>query len=172
MKIAGVSFLTIVLMSLLMVNCAPGEGDSSEDITSVGRDGWLSGTTDEKFETVTNHFGGFARAMMEVNYRYVELFWAGEDENWDYAAYQLEEMEEALEDGFQRRPGRKASGEHFMEVVMPEMVSAIQSEDKRVFDEAFELFTLQCNSCHAMEDAAYIHVNKPEKRHTNIGLRR
>ncbi len=154
------------ILALFIWQCAP-----ADPSTSVGRDGWLSGTTDEKFETVTDHFGGFARAMLEIQYRYVEMFWAGEDENWDYAAYQLEEMEEALEDGLQRRPARAQSAQHFMNVVIPEMEEAIASRNKENFDQAFELFTLQCNSCHAMEQVAFIQVGPPEKRLGSVRLR-
>nr|MBS0038381.1 hypothetical protein [Saprospiraceae bacterium] len=161
MKIIAVT----ALLALLIIQCAP-----SDPETSVGKEGWLSGTSDQKFETITTHIGGFARAMTEVSYRYNQLYWAGEDENWDYAAYQLEEMEEALQDGFQRRPLRAASGEHFMEVVMPEMENAISSRDKSNFDNAFELFTAQCNNCHALEEVSFIQVNKPINRNSNIGL--
>jgi len=35
--------------------------------------------------------------MMEVGYRYQELYWAIKDSNWAYADHQLHEMEETLE---------------------------------------------------------------------------
>lgn len=159
------SIITL-LLALFIWQCAP-----ADPSTSVGRDGWLSGTTDEKFETVTNHIGGFARAMVEVQYRYMEMYWAGEDENWDYAAYQLEEMEEALEDGLERRPARAQSAQHFMNVVIPDMEKAIESRNKENFDQAFELFTLQCNSCHAMEQVPFITVRPPELRVGSVRLR-
>ncbi|TVR82701.1 MAG: hypothetical protein EA409_04660 [Saprospirales bacterium] len=152
--------LAIGFMATLLIYCAP----AADESTSAGRDGWLSGTTDEKFETITEHLGGFGKAMLEVNLRYIEMFWAGEDENWDYAAYQLEELEEAIEDGLQRRPARASSAEHFVTVVIPEMEAAIETRNKDNFDRAFELFTTQCNSCHAMENVAFIRIQPPKVR--------
>lgn len=154
-------------MATLLIYCAP----AAEEHTSVGRDGWLSGTSDKKFETITGQLGGFARAMLEVNLRYIEMYWAGEDENWDYAAYQLEELEEAIEDGLQRRPARAASAEHFMNVVIPEMEAAIEARDKEKFDRAFELFTTQCNSCHAMEEVSFIRIQPPKVRTGSVFFR-
>jgi mono/diheme cytochrome c family protein len=161
-------FILVLLTSVLLIYCA---APAEDPVTSVGSDGWLSGTTDEKFEEVTEHLGGFSRAMMEVNYRYSELYWAGEDENWEYAFYQLEHIEEAIEDGLKRRPARANSAEHFMNVVIPEMEEAIGSDDKENFDRAFELFTTQCNTCHAMEQVAFIQVVKPEVRTGSVRLR-
>ncbi|TVR87625.1 MAG: hypothetical protein EA411_07095 [Saprospirales bacterium] len=160
--------LLVVFSSLLLIYCA---GPVEERSTSVGSDGWLRGVTDEKFEIVAGQFGGFARSMMDVHHRYVEMYWAGEDENWQYAEYQLDEMRKSIEDGFERRPARAASGQHFMDVVIPEMANAIAEEDKQIFDEAFELMTLQCNSCHAMEQVAFIQIHKPEVR-TGAVMRR
>ena len=51
---------------------------------------WIKGNEQEKLETIENQFRGFDMAMVETGYRYQELYWAGQDENWEYADYQLE----------------------------------------------------------------------------------
>ena len=51
---------------------------------------WLQGTTDERFEIVTRHLRGLDMAMIEIGYRYQELYRAGQSENWDYATYQVD----------------------------------------------------------------------------------
>jgi hypothetical protein len=45
----------------------------------------LTGSDEDKFDHVARQLRGFDMAMMEVGYRYTELFWAGQDKNWDYA---------------------------------------------------------------------------------------
>lgn len=46
---------------------------------------WIKGNEQEKLETIENQFRGFDMAMVETGYRYQELYWAGQDENWEYA---------------------------------------------------------------------------------------
>src|SRR5699024_9194715 len=98
---------------------------------------WIKGTEQEKLETIENQFRSFDMAMVEVAYRYQELYWAGQDENWEYADYQLEHIEEAMEAGFVRRPSRERAAEHFMTYTIVEMENAIESEDKDIFNEKF-----------------------------------
>ena len=42
--------------------------------------------------------------MVETGYRYQELYWAGQDENWEYADYQLEKIKIAIENGLDADP--------------------------------------------------------------------
>lgn len=155
------------LMAFLIIQC----GSIEEKPTSVGSEGWLSGTTDEKFEVVSEQLGGFGRAMAEVNRRYISMYWAGEDENWDYVDYQLEHLLEAMHEGFVRRPERKNSAQTFLNEVVPQVEEAIESKNKENFDIAFELLTTNCNSCHNKEDMSFIMVSKPENRVENIRLK-
>src|SRR5690606_13908388 len=125
---------------------------------------WLSGDTDAKFETVEDQFGGFGVTMWEMGYRYIELYWAGQDENWDYAEHQPHELEAALQRGMVRRPERAASARPFLDEVVPAMHTAIASRNPAQFREAFVTFTQSCNACHAMEDHGYITVAPPTFR--------
>ena len=54
---------------------------------------WIKGNEQKKLETIENQFRGFDMAMVETGYRYQELYWAGQDENWEYADYQLEKIQ-------------------------------------------------------------------------------
>lgn len=130
----------------------------------AGDGGWLTGDAQQKFGTLADQFGGFSQTMVEVAYRYSELYWSGEDENWDFAAYQIEHIEEAMEAGFQRRPERKASAEFFMNAGLPDVTGAVEQRDKAAFREAFQRLTDHCNACHAMEDVPFITVGIPTER--------
>ncbi|MGY6559970.1 MAG: hypothetical protein ACXIT9_11890 [Nitritalea sp.] len=147
---------------LLVASC--GNPSSEEKTSALGLDGWLSGTTEEKFEEVADQLQGFSTTMVEVSYRYSELYWAGMDENWEYAEHQLEHLEEAIELGLKRRPLRAASAEDFMEVTIPEMEALIAGEDKEAFLKGFQSFTSACNACHAKEGEAFIKIKTPEAR--------
>ncbi|HSI76694.1 MAG TPA: hypothetical protein VK957_12390 [Lunatimonas sp.] len=136
----------------------------TDTYSELGTEAWLKGNTDEKLEEVAHQLGGFSRTMVEVGYRYGELYWAGEDENWKYADHQLEHIMEAMEDGLKRRPVRAVSAVEFMEKTIPEMEEAIASEDKDSFLAGYKTFTAGCNACHAKEGEGFIVIQQPLTR--------
>ncbi len=125
---------------------------------------WAGETVQEAIQSIEKQIGGFDQTMMETNYRYNELYWAGVDENWGYAEYQLDEMLGSLEKGFIRRPERQASSAQFVDQAAPRLMRAIAAEDPDAFVESFNRFASSCNTCHAMEDVAFIQVIIPEVR--------
>ncbi|MCH7403384.1 hypothetical protein ACFOUP_14920 [Belliella kenyensis] len=135
-----------------------------EERTAVGSGGWLEGTTDEKFEEVAHQIGGFSKTMIEVSYRYSELYWAGMDENWGYADHQVEHLLEALEDGLKRRKERAPSAESFLKEAIPNIEEIIKKEDKEEFLKGFRALTSACNACHAKEGESFIVIKEPEVR--------
>lgn len=150
-----------ILFSLLILfSCSTNQ-------TETG-DSWLKGSPDEKFEEIAHQLGGFSRTMVEVGYRYSELYWSGMDENWKYADHQIEHIIEAMEDGLKRRPKRAESSQDFMEVAIPEMERIIEMEDKEMFLKGFQAFTSACNACHAKEGESFIMVAIPENRTSAI----
>ena len=135
-----------------------------EKSTNVGLDDWLEGTSEEKFEEVAHQLGGFSRTMVEVGYRYSELYWAGIDENWGYADHQIEHIIEAMEDGLKRRPVRVESAKDFMEETLPYMEELLENKDKEEFLKGFQVFTSACNACHAKEGESAIMIQIPLNR--------
>ncbi len=130
--------------------------------------GWLEGTTDEMLAMLADQFGGFDQTMIEVGYRYNEIYWAGQDENWEYALYQLDEMTGTLEAGFIRRPAREESADMFMNVSIPELQAALEEGDPDLFQRRFESFTSACNTCHLNEDVRFMYVKPLEQRQSPI----
>src|SRR5690606_15846238 len=84
-------------------------------------------------------FRGFDNAMVETGYRYQELYWAGQDENWEYADYQLEKIKIAIENGLERRPKRAKSAEHLLTSVLPEMKKLLQSRNTVISMKTFKI---------------------------------
>jgi hypothetical protein len=58
---------------LVAAGCAQGPSADTEN-RAVGPDGWLKGTTDERLDVVAEQLRGFDMAMVEVGYRFTELF--------------------------------------------------------------------------------------------------
>ncbi|AZA56486.1 hypothetical protein EG344_23610 [Chryseobacterium sp. G0162] len=129
---------------------------------------WIKGNEQKKLETIENQFRGFDMAMVETGYRYQELYWAGQDENWGYADYQLEKIQKAIENGLERRPKRAQSAQHFLTVTVPQMKEALKKKDTVVFNKNFQVITNSCVSCHAMEKVPFFTVKTPTERQSPI----
>jgi hypothetical protein len=151
--------LGLIIASLIFWACG-----GQQDQASSGPGGWLTGTQDEKFDEVANQLGGFSRTMVEVGYRYSELYWAGQDENWEYADHQLEHILEALEDGIKRRPARADNTNEFIETHLHEMEGLIIDGDQEAFLQGFKTLTAGCNACHSKEGESFIVIREPEVR--------
>jgi hypothetical protein len=129
-----------------------------------GTDGWLKGTDQEKFETIAKQLRGLDMAMVETGYRYSELYWAGQDGNWEYANYQLNKIKTAVENGLERRPKRAASAQNFLNTSIPGMRTAIEKKDTGAFNQEFRIFQSSCRACHVTEKVAFIHTPIPQTR--------
>lgn len=142
-------------------NPAPAAPSSS---SRGGDAAWLlEGSDDERFARVAKHLRGLDVAMVETGYRYGELFWAGHDRNWDYAAYQLGKIQTAIANGVERRPRRAASA-RMLDTSVDRVRDAIGRRDAAGFDAAFTALTEACNACHAAERVAFIEVRPPTLR--------
>lgn len=140
----------------------------TEKPTSVEGE-WIKGTEEEKIETIEEHFQGFGKAMWEVGYRYKELYVAGKNENWEYAEHHIEEMEEALKLGLERRPKHASAAVSFLNDALPKMAKAIEAKNQDIFFENYEQMRVSCNNCHKMRDHAFIHVTTPTDYYSAIG---
>ncbi len=157
MKYAILSFIILILFT-----CT----HQTDKETAQGN--WIKGTEAEQIKIIEKQFRGFDNAMVETGYRYRELYWAGQDENWEYADYQLDKIKIAIENGLERRPNRATSAEHFLNYVLPEMKKSVQSKDTVIFNKGFQTLTISCNSCHAMEKVPFFNVQFPSERQSPI----
>jgi hypothetical protein len=135
---------------------------------SEGTEWLLSGTTDERFARVARHLRGFDVAMAETGYRYGELYWAGQDKNWDYARYQAGKIRTAVANGVERRPKRAQSAQS-LEIGLTGVEQAITARDPALFGERFTALTAICNACHEAEKVPFIHVRPPSVRGSPAG---
>lgn len=123
----------------------------------------LEVANDERFIRVAQHLRGFDVAMVETGYRYTELYWAGQDRNWDYARYQIDKIRTAVRNGVERRPGRAQSAQ-MLEGVLPGVEDAVTARDPALFTERFTALTVTCNACHQLKRVPFVHVQPPSSR--------
>ncbi len=160
------AWMTAGLLAL-MIACEEQPGNEAHE-NPAHQGEWITGTEEEQTRIIEKQFRGFDNAMVETGYRYQELYWAGQDENWEYAAYQLEKIRLAIDNGLVRRPKRAKSAEHFLSFVLPEMQKAVGDRDTAAFREKFEMLTMNCNNCHKMENVPFFNVQTPSVRQSPI----
>jgi hypothetical protein len=132
------------------------------------KNSWIEGDSNERWAAMARHLRGLDVAMVEIGYRYGELYWAGADANWEYADYQLTKMSLTLENALVRRPKRRRSAEELFVPSLDKMKGAIAGKERRGFDEAFAGLTVACNSCHAAEGVKSFHVERSTDRPSPI----
>ena len=106
-------------------------------------------------------------AMVEVGYRYREFYWASRDQNWEYAAYQLDKIDlAAVANGVERRPLRSVSlSPHARERGHSSARGDRRSRLPRRLKAAIETLTATCNACRPQaERVPYIYVAPPDVR--------
>ena len=129
---------------------------------------WLPSGPEARWDAVAGHLRGLDVAMVEIGYRYGELYWGGLDQNWSYAGYQVRKIQLALQNALERRPKRRASTEATFLPVLNEMAEVVQERDATRFGETFERMTTACNACHAAEAVPSFHVILPTVRYSPI----
>ncbi|MFA9478145.1 hypothetical protein ACERK3_07520 [Phycisphaerales bacterium AB-hyl4] len=117
-RLAYVSMLTAMMGLPWLVGCdGNAEADNATDSAPTGESQtWLEGDSQSQLDQLAAQFGGFSAAMVEVGYRYNELYFAGDEANWPLAKYHVEKIRDAIEKGIERRPGRGASARPFLGV--------------------------------------------------------
>lgn len=103
---------------------------------------------------------------MTVQPRHLKIGLAGQQRNWTYAAYEVHELEEALERAAKVWPKWrdvdvagliKGSTENPIEV----LEQAIKAKDVARFDEAYGQLTAACNACHQSSKVGFIAIQVP-----------
>jgi hypothetical protein len=102
--------------------------------------------------------------MFEIGYRFTELYFAGQDGNWDYAKYHAEKIDLALRLALERRPKRDPSSQPFLNEALPDVMKAIAGQDRAAFTQAMERLRTSCMKCHTDEQVPHFTVEFPEHR--------
>jgi cytochrome c553 len=111
---------------------------------------------------------GLGEIMSLQQMRHAKLWFAGEAENWELAAYEVDEIGEGFDDVVRFHPTHKDSPVDPKDAV-PRMVNqpvadlraAIEKKDAAAFDAAYDELTAACNSCHKATNFGFNQVQRP-----------
>jgi hypothetical protein len=118
---------------------------------------WRSeGDAETRLENLVTLVPGASHWMMEMGERYRNLYWAAKLEQWEFAAYQAEEIEALVEQLALARPKRARSAGIFRKDVFPMLGQEIAKQQWSGFEAAFRHLNSACMACHAREDHGFI----------------
>ncbi len=100
--------------------------------------------------------------------RHAKLWFAGQEQNWQLARYELDELQEGFDDVVRFHPSHKDSPlpltllvPKIMTQPMDDLRAAITAHDNRSFVAAYDGLTAGCNSCHQATNFGFNVVKRP-----------
>ncbi len=109
---------------------------------------------------------GLGEFMTATQLRHAKLWIAGKQNNWDLAAYEIDEIKEGLEDAARLHPTFDGVpvAEMINTIINPrieELEKAVRAKSSTKFMVAFDELTSGCNSCHAGANKPFIRMQRP-----------
>jgi len=106
---------------------------------------------------------GFGDFMSSIQAHHLKLWFAGKNENWKLADFEVHELMEAVEDIQKYQAGRKES--EMIGIIIPPLDSiskAIKQRNSVLFESSYTLLTNTCNQCHSEVDFEFNVVKIPD----------
>ena len=106
---------------------------------------------------------GFGEFMSSVQVHHAKLWFAGQNQNWKLADFEIHEMMEAIENIQHYQTERKESKQISMiNPALDSVNAAIEKKDPALFKSSFIILTNTCNNCHHAVDFEFNVVKIPE----------
>ncbi|ADR33085.1 hypothetical protein Sulku_0418 [Sulfuricurvum kujiense DSM 16994] len=109
---------------------------------------------------------GLGDMMGAVQIRHAKLWFAGQNQNWKLATYELDEIKEGLEDAAVYHPIFKGKPIAKMMKIsiapaLDQVEESIKQKNSSQFIKAFETLSNACTSCHKNSGYGFIVIERP-----------
>jgi hypothetical protein len=106
---------------------------------------------------------GFGEFMSNIQVHHAKLWFAGENQNWPLADFEIHEIKENLENIQKFQSERKEAQMVIMINPAIDSVSlAIQQKDPELFKTTYTSLTNGCNTCHRLVNYSFNQVKIPD----------
>ncbi len=106
---------------------------------------------------------GFGEMMNAIQSHHLKLWYAGKNQNWKLAEFEIKELNEVVENIEKFQSNRKET--ELIDMMNPALDSlrmAISQKDDNLFVNSYTGLTNSCNSCHKLTDFEFNTVKVPE----------
>ena len=111
---------------------------------------------------------GLGEIMTLTQMRHVKLWFAGQNANWPLASYELDELNEGLDDAAKFHPTHKDAElpipqliDKIMKAPLQQLEKAVKAQNSDSFIKAFDGLTEGCNACHQATKFGFNVVTRP-----------
>lgn len=111
---------------------------------------------------------GLGEIMSLQQMRHVKLWFAGQAENWNLAAYEVDELSEGFDDIVKFHPTHKDSPvapkdaiPRMMTQPLTDVRATVDKKDPSAFVQAYDALTASCNNCHQATNFGFNAVQRP-----------
>ncbi|MES9941932.1 MAG: hypothetical protein ABW104_10985 [Candidatus Thiodiazotropha sp. 6PLUC2] len=123
----------------------------------VKADDWRNDSSpEEQLENLLRLVPGTSHWMFEIGERYKNLYWAAKQAKWEFAQYQVEEIEKLIKVVQLARPKRAETAEEFLQTGLPAIAEGVASKNWDSFKQSFTKLNQACMTCHGKNDHAFI----------------
>lgn len=112
---------------------------------------------------------GLGEFMTAIQMRHSKLWFAGQAQNWNLAAYEIDEIKEGFEDIIKFHPMHEGSPIPIKEILpkltngpLTSLQAAVSAENTVGFVDAFNSLTAACNACHRAENYGFNVITRPK----------
>jgi hypothetical protein len=110
---------------------------------------------------------GVGEYMLALQTRHIKLWFAGLSKNWELANYEIDELEEGIEDLVKFHPIYNKEVplenviEKYLDKPLKNLRTAIDKKNNTEFNKSFDSLTKGCNACHVEENHSFIVIQRP-----------
>ena len=109
---------------------------------------------------------GLGEFKTATQLRHAKLWFAGKENNWDLAAYEIDEIMEGFEDAekqFSTHDGIPVAEmiKANIDPAVEELRKAVGAKSRTKFAVAFDKLTSACNTCHIGANKQFIRIQRP-----------
>ena len=129
----------------------------------------LAATVDSAEESLPEEaLPGAGHIMIEMGYRYSALYFAARQQRWDFAGYQLEEMQEALQRLAYLKPALWEDIGRFRATALKDLEKTLSVRDWARFAAGFDKMRAACAACHAKNGVGFIQIPVPRRHFSPV----
>jgi len=146
-------YFILILTVLLLVACNQKPTQSSETQSKIDS---LQSQLDKAYKP------GLGEFMTGIQLHHAKLWFAGQNQNWPLADFEIHEIQESLDDideFCKDRPEVKSIG--MLRPTIDSVTNSIQQKNLQLFEKSFSLLTTTCNNCHKATDHGFNVVTIP-----------
>ena len=119
-------------------------------------------------KTIDDLKPGLGEIMGVIQQHHAKLYYAGTKANWPLAEYELNEIQESLDDAMKFYPKFKDVPAPLTELIptmtkdsLAQVRSAIEQKNEKSFVQAFGALSVSCSNCHAAANHPFVKIQAP-----------